>query len=182
MPRRFAIVLAVLLTACAGSTPSSTLPSSDANAAPAAEDVEGPFHLEFTLPRTTWSAGESIEGQSQLSLVGGERVTIVGSGAGVLGFGFAEVGGHRQMGPAWRADCAIHVVAADRPIVSPIRKSGGYSDDQPDAAFYRAFFGDPLVHLPVGEWDITAVAEFAEQECGGPAHALEATIRVRVTE
>ena len=80
------------------------------------------------------------------------------------------------------ADCAIHVLATDRPILSPITKSGGYSDDQPDAPFYRAFFADRLVHLPTGEWDITAVAEFAEGECGGPAHALAAPIRVRVTE
>jgi hypothetical protein len=181
MPRRFAIVLAIFLAACAA-TPSPTSSPSLTGPPATAEDVEGLFHLAFTLPRTTWSVGESIEGQSQLSLSAGAPVTIVGSGGGVLGFGFAEVGGRRQMGPAWTADCANHPLAADRPIVSPITKSGGYSDDQPDAAFYRAFFADPLIHLPAGEWDITAVAEFVERECGGPGHTLEATIRVRVTE
>lgn len=174
MPRRFAIVLAVILAACAGSSPSPT--------AARADDGEGPFHLAFTLPRTTWSAGEAIEGQSQLSLSALGPVTIVGSGGGVLGFGFAEVGGRRQMGPAMTADCAIHPIAGNEPIVSPITKSGGYSTDGPDAAFYRAFFADPLVHLPAGAWDITAIAEFAEDECGGPTHSLTATIRVRVTE
>ncbi len=176
MPRRFAIVLAVILGACAGSTPSTT------DSPATAEDAEGLFHLAFTLPRTTWGAGESIEGQSRLSLSAVGPVTIVGPGGGVLGFGFAEVGGRRQMGPAMTADCATHWIAGDEPILSPITKSGGYSTDGPDAAFYRAFFADPLVHLPAGEWDITAVAEFAEDECGGPAHSLKATIRVRVTE
>lgn len=176
MPRRFAIVLAVMLAACAGPAPSPT--SSPASA----EDVEGLFHLVFTLPRTTWSAGESIEGGSRLALSALGPVTIVGSGGGVLGFGFAEVGGHRQMGPAMTADCATHRIAGDEPIVTPITKSGGYSTDGPDAAFYRSFFADPLVHLPQGEWDITAVAEFVENECGGLKHTLQATIRVRVTE
>lgn len=176
MPRLLAIVLAVLLAACAGSAPSPT------SSAVTAEDVEGPFHLAFTLPRTTWSAGESIEGGSRLSLSALGPVTIRGSGGGLLGFGFAEVGGRRQMGPAMTADCAIHRIAGNEPIVSPITKSGGFSTDGPDAAFYQAFFADPLVHLPAGEWDITAIAEFTEDECGGPAHALKAAIRVRVTE
>lgn len=176
MLRRFAIVLAVLLAACSGPTPSPTVSSATA------EKVEGPFRLVFTLPRTTWSSGESIEGQSQLSLLAGAPVTLGGSGSGVLGFGFAEVGGRRQMGPAMTADCRSYRIAADEPIVSPIAKSGGFSTDGPDAAFYRAFFADPLIHLPAGEWDITAVAEFAERDCGGPQHTLEATIRVRVTE
>ena len=176
MPRSLAAVLALILAACASSAPSPT--SSPATA----EDGEGPFLLVFTLPRTTWSAGESIEGGSRLALSALGPVTIVGSGGGVLGFGFAEVGGHRQMGPAMTADCRQYRIAVDEPIVSPIAKSGGFSTDGPDAAFYRSFFADPLVHLPPGEWDITAIAEFAEDECGGPTHSLKATIRVLVTE
>ena len=176
MPRLLAIALVVMLAACAGPAPSPT------SSVATAEDVDGSFHLAFTLPRTTWSAGESIEGQSRLTLSAVGPATIVGSGGGVLGFGFAEVGGHRQMGPAMTADCRTYRIAGNEPIVSPITKSGGYSNDGPDAAFYQAFFADPLVHLPAGEWDITAVAEFVENECGGPDHSLTATIRVRVTE
>jgi hypothetical protein len=68
-------------------------------------------------------------------------------------------------------------------MVSPIKKSGGYSDSQPDAAFYRAFFADPLVRLPAGEWDITAIAVFTEGlGCQGVSHSMSATIRVVVTE
>jgi hypothetical protein len=188
MTRCFAIVLAVLLTACSGPKPSAaptaspSIAASPSVAAATAEDGEGPFRLVFTLPKTTWSAGDSIDGQSRLEFSGVAPVTIVGSAGGVLGFSFAEVDGRRQMGPAWDTACAIHAIAPDKPIVSPITKSGGYGDDQPDAAFYRAFFTDPLVHLPAGEWDITAAAEFVERECGGPPHSRQASIRVRVTE
>lgn len=87
------------------------------------------------------------------------------------------------MEPVWTADCAKHSLAADRPMVSAITKSGGWSDDQPDAQFYRDFFTDPVVRLPAGEWDITAIAMFVEGEgCGGASHDLRATVRVRITD
>jgi hypothetical protein len=74
-------------------------------------------------------------------------------------------------------------LAIDRPIVRAIRKSGGYGEDQPDAEFYRSFFADPLVRLPVGDWDIRAVAEFIDdRDCSiGTNHSMAVTLRVHIT-
>jgi hypothetical protein len=97
---------------------------------------------------------------------------------------FQEVGGHREIGPAWDTVCASARLAADSPITRPIRKSGGYSNDQPDADFYRSFFADPLVRLPAGDWDISAIAEFIDgRDCGaGDHYSMRATVRVHVTD
>jgi len=186
---RLMTVLALILSACGGPgptpvvTPASTPSPSATDAAAQVTDTSGPFRLTFVLPRISRTSNEAITGEATLALTDGTATTIYGSGTGLLAFGFQEVGGARTMGPAWTLDCRSHPLAADQPMVSAITKSGGYSEEQPDAAFYRSFFWDPAVRLPAGTWDITAVAEFAEGAgCAGAHHALSATVRVHVTD
>jgi hypothetical protein len=168
----------------ADTAPAATdTPGPASPAAATAEDVDGPFRLTFTLPRTTWFADEAIQGEAVLALVDGDLAELGAASNGPIEFSFKEVDGARQMGPAWDTACASARLAADSPIVRSIRKSGGYSDDQPDAAFYRAFFADPLVRLPAGDWDITAMAEFMDDRDCTIAHqvSMSATVRVHIT-
>lgn len=148
-----------------------------------AEDVDGRFRLTFTLPRTTWSTDEGIQGEATLALTDGGLVELGVAGNGPIEFIFKEVDGDRNIGPAWDTACASAQLGADSPIVRSIRKSGGYSDDQPDAAFYRSFFADPLVRLPAGDWDITAIAEFMDgRDCRIAGQvSMQATLRVHIT-
>jgi hypothetical protein len=68
------------------------------------------------------------------------------------------------------------------PLSSRLTKSGGFTAEDPDAAFYQAFFADPVVRLPAGEWRITAVASFTEGEgCTGKAVMLKVPITITVT-
>jgi hypothetical protein len=183
-----ALALIVLLAACGAPAPTPTpvappTPGTTPGAPDEgrAEDTEPPFQLIFTLPRTTWSVDEEIHGEARLRLLQDGVIQLGGSSGGLIGYAFAEVGGRRQIEPAWTSDCAPHELAAGRPIVSSIVKSGGYSPDDPDADFYRRFLADPLVRLPAGDWEITAIASFIEgADCSGDSHALRATIRVRV--
>jgi hypothetical protein len=193
---RLMVALALLLAACGGPVPTpgaspdalpgatAPLPSDPPSGGePQASDTSGPFQLTFVLPRTTWSSEEAITGKAVLSLTEGRATAISGPGRGLLAFAFREVGGTHEMGPGWTMDCASHPLAAGQPIESGITKSGGFTDEQPDAGFYRSFFWDPLVHLPAGTWDITATTEFSEGAgCSGARHALSATIRVLVTD
>lgn len=102
----------------------------------------------------------------------------------MLAFSFHEVGGAgRSVEPVFTADCVPHRIGVERPITSTIVKSGAVSGSEPDAAYKRSFLDDPLVHLPIGTWDITAQAGFvAGANCEGPGHSIRATVRVRVTE
>jgi len=87
-----------------------------------------------------WTSNETITGEATLTLTDG-TATIYGSGTGLLAFGFQEVGGERTMGPARNLDCVPHPLVADRPMASAITNSGGFSEDQPDADFYRGSRG-----------------------------------------
>ncbi|HEX7950543.1 MAG TPA: hypothetical protein VF494_09355, partial [Candidatus Limnocylindrales bacterium] len=126
---------------------------------------------------------EGIQGEATLALTDGGLVELGVAGNGPIEFIFREVDGDRNIGPAWDTVCASAQLGADSPIVRSIRKSGGYSDDQPDAAFYRSFFADPLVRLPAGDWDITAIAEFMDgRDCRIAGQvSMQATIRVHIT-
>lgn len=206
MKRLAAIALVVVIGACTGSgvaspggpgVASPTAPPLSATAAPSAseppsspslatgtaEDVEGRFRLTFVLPRTTWSADEAIEGEAVLALIDAESAELGVAGNGPIEFVFKEVGGSREMGPAWDTVCDSAQLTAASPFVRSIRKSGGWGDGQPDADFYRSFFADPLVRLPAGDWDITAVAEFMDgRDCASAdQHSMRATVRVHVT-
>ncbi len=192
------VTLAVVSSCSGGGVPTGSTPGTSAqstSSAPGesagptsstarAEATEGPFRLVFELPKDTWRADEAIDGLATLSLVEGTGMDLGGSGGGgggLIGFGIDEVDGSRHMGPAFTADCAPYRLEAGKPMTSPIKKSGGFSAEDPNAAFYNGFFADPAVHLPPGDWTISAVASFVEgQGCSGQSHDMRASILVHV--
>ncbi len=139
-----------------------------------------PAHVRAA--RTTYRAGEAIEGQATLGVVGGSAVAFGSSGGGPFVFDVAEVGGLRRVGGAMTADCAPYRLEPGRPMMSAIIKSGGYSADDPEAAFAQAFLdGNPVVSLPAGDWRITAGASLVEGEgCSGASRSLAAPIVIHV--
>ena len=175
-----AILVAIAAAAC-GATP---VPSLVAEALPVgppiASDVEGRFRLDFALPKRTFTDTEPIEGLAALSVLGPGVGKIGASGGGPIQFGIREVTGRREMGPASQADCQSFPIGDGSPITSEIVKSGGWSGEDPDAAFYMDFFEDPELHLPAGTWDITAYASFSEGDCDPNPHSLSAPIRIEV--
>lgn len=147
-----------------------------------AVDAQGQFQLTFELPRTDWRTSDAITGQATLSYLGSGGVDIGSSGMGPLNFLFDEVGGSRHMGGAWTADLVGRRLDAGKPITSPIGKSGAFTDEDPNAGFYSSFFNDPLVHLPAGDWTISAIAEFQTGSTTAPdRHSLRASVLVHVT-
>ena len=167
----------------AGCGADTTMPSlGPTSARERAEDVVGSFRLVFELPRATWRTVEPIDGVASLEVGGGIGKDIGGSGGGLLGFDFVEANGTRSMTSIWSADCAPYRLEPGRPMKSAIKKSGGFSADEPNAAFYRDFLADPIIRLPAGDWTITAVAIFVEgKECRGTSRSLAAPILVHIT-
>jgi hypothetical protein len=180
--RRFlAAALCLAAIGCSATAPTPAAPTPAPTPAQAT-DTQGRYQLVFELPKTDWRASDSITGLATLSLIGSGGVDFGSSGSGPIGFGFDEVGGSRQMGPVWTADCKYDRLESGQPKTSPITKSGGFIGEDPNVDFYRSFFADPLVHLPAGDWTITAVANFVEGSgCSGASYTLKAAILVHVT-
>lgn len=174
MPRPLVLVLALIVSACGGS---SALGTPD----PATSTVtQGKFALTFTIDRATVHPTDSVTGAATLTLLAPGTDTFSGPSA-LVNFEFAEVGGAgRDVVPVIAQDCTVHAVASQEGIVTQIAKSGSVVDG-PNADWYRQFLADPLVHLPAGDWDITAIAGFVDgRGCSGQSYDMRVTIRVHV--
>ncbi len=112
------------------------------------------------------------------------QASIWGSGSGPVAFGLAQIDGDIVIaGARMTADCVSHEYARLVPVALPFRKSGGFSNDDPNAAFYKAFFADPVLRLPAGRWRVTAslsgFLEACDADAPGVGINLEAMILVR---
>ena len=172
-------MLALLVAGCSLAFPDEPAAVPVLDAVPVrAESSDERFRLTLTLPAATWPAGTAIDGEAVLTVEEG-AVDLGGSGGGLIAFRYSQVGGRIVVEPVWTADCAPHRLSAAEPIRSPLEKSGGWSDDDPDAQFYEEFLQAKGVRLLPGLWDITAIASGG---CGdGATVALETTVRILVT-
>lgn len=138
--------------------------------------------LTISAPRQVWGAGQPIEVSSEFSYLGPGAKEVWGPGPGPhVGFDVVELTGDRKMQAAWLLACQSWLMTR-LPITTPFHKGGGYSADDPDAAFYRQFFADPEFRLPAGRWQITATAPFSlgPDSCGGPPINLRASVTLTV--
>jgi hypothetical protein len=186
---RFVFVcLAFGLWACSPApTPSASAAPSQAEAVPCTEpcpsaaSTSGPFKLELALPKTDWKSDEPITGTAILSYGGPNAKTLYGSG-GLLNFQYTQVGGPHKTSPVSTDECGQYEIGPAMPMRTPVSKSGGFTDDDPDAAWLRSFLTAPDVRLSAGTWDVTALANFTEGDCGPGGHSMAATVRVTVTD
>jgi hypothetical protein len=132
------------------------------------------------LERHEMEAAASIEPAEEARRAGADPAVGVIDRRSVA-FEFSKVGSNIDVVPVWTADCRPYTLTAERPIISSITKSGGYSADQPNADFYASFLADPLVDLPQGRWVITAIASFVERrDCSDASHLIRVAINVTV--
>lgn len=169
------LVLPALLAASCGGPAEVVGPPSDV-----ARDAR--FELRLSSPKGMWAAGESIELETTLLPLAPGSVVARGSGSGLVIFVFEQLDGPLDVGGGATADCATYELEGGVPFEVPMTKSGGWSEDDPNAPLLRAFLTDPLLRPPPGTWRISAMADFYEDECGRehPHHELTATIVVRV--
>lgn len=173
------LLVVVLLAAC---SPRQTTPADVTPDPASATTIQGRFALGFAVDRATVRPGDEVKGNATLSLLSPGGATISGSSS-LVAFEFTEIGGeNRHVVPVRPSDCAPQRLTSTVPIVDPIMKSGAVPDG-PNADWYRTFLNDPVIHLPKGEWDITASATFFDGEgCRGQTFDLRTTVRVHVIE
>ena len=128
--------------------------------------------------------GEVIEVVAELTNDGDEPIVLSGSGSGLVFFSVTRLEDGLTSGPAAHTDdCATHELPAGVTTTVPFAKSGGWSENDPNAAFLRTFFSEPELTLPAGRWriDITTAGSIGEG-CTGEAIGLELALVVTVTE
>lgn len=144
-----AAVLGVVVVGCGGPPPSSPRASAVGSSfGPArAQATDDHFQLVFELSRTTWHTTEAVTGTATLTLVAPGSMTVWGSGSGLLGFEFAQVGGERTIGWLRTADCRPGQIEASTPLVSTITNPYG-TDPRQCLPVFLALLGEPIEHAP----------------------------------
>jgi hypothetical protein len=175
----WAILLAVV-SGC-GQAPTPTGPTGQPI------DVEGRdagFALSMRVDSDVVDAGAAIDVSAILTWEGAApAATIWGSAGGPVSFGIEQLDGKIVLIPINDAACATHDYAHLVPVAIPFQKSGGFTENDPNAAFYRTYFADPVLRLPAGHWKVSASASGYVAPCdmNAPEVAinLEAEILVR---
>ncbi|HUQ44938.1 MAG TPA: hypothetical protein VM451_11105 [Candidatus Limnocylindria bacterium] len=175
--------LAVILVLVAACGPGTTTPADVTPDPQTASAQSGRFTVTFTVDRTTLRTGDSVTGHADLSVIAGNSGLLSGPNE-IFTFEFVEVGGQQRRAlPASDDLCAPHQIGLDSPLTTPIYKSSGVAGDaDPNAAFLREFLPGEAIHLPAGEWDITAIAGFVDgRACAGQPFSIRTTVRVHVS-
>jgi len=140
--------------------------------------------LSATAEPAVVAAGQRIDVEAVVTNDGPEPIVMSGSGSGFVFFSVTRLEDGLTSGePAWTDDCVPHIVNPGEPVVVPFAKSGGWSEEDPNAAFLRTYFSEPELTLPSGTWrvDMTAAATLGEG-CRGEPLDLELSLVVTVTE
>ena len=172
-----AVVAASLVVATLAACTSSPTPRPGVDGS--AKDAA--FGLRIHADRATYRSTDPIVVEAELSFLGlAPDITVFGA-TGLVGFGVRQTDGHLRMEPAGDLVCAEQKVGRLTPLHVRFAKSGGFSGEDPDAAFWQAYFADPVLHLPAGTWQLSAVADFQTGDrCTPPDHSLTATVTVQV--
>lgn len=151
----------------------SPVPATTASPGPATGSSEdGMFRLELSTPRGTYGPDDAIEPIATVTYLGPKSSETIYHAASPVGFLIQEVGGARQMDGGMDEPCLNTAVERDVPIAYSFEKAG-----TTEHGFDRAWYEDPVLHLPVGTWRIRAYLDAAvadrTADCGGVRHRLE---------
>jgi hypothetical protein len=146
-----------------------------------AEARDGNFRLILQSSDDHYAAGAPIDLATELSYQGLQpRLMLGGSGSGLVVVSLLQLDGPLDIGGGSDDMCAQYAIAPGSPLTQRYVKSGGWSGEDPHAAFYKAFFADPVLRLPRGTWRVVANAWFTVGDCSMASHQLNATFDLRV--
>ncbi len=143
------------------------------------------YVLTVRVPRVTYHAADAIDVVATLTYVGtAPSARVSGDSGGLVAFRFKQLDGPLEMAPVSRWICRDYALTPGVPISQRVVKSIGFSADDPNAAFYGAWYSDPAVHLPAPTWRIEAGAAMYDGsgcgQAGSSPWTLSASITLRV--
>jgi hypothetical protein len=151
--------------------------ASDEPVAASADD--GMFRLDLSTPRGTYGPNDAITPVTSVTYLGPDATQTMYHGASPVAFAIEEVGGSRRMSGGMDEPCLHTAVTRDAPALVPFQKAGEIG-----TGFDQAWFGDPVLRLPVGTWKIQALLDVFVTDgtvtCGGLRHQVDVEIVVTV--
>jgi len=178
-----AVIVAGCIEGAGGRGPASRSGASNSSPTPSSvTKSDGTFELTISTPNARIAPNEPIPITTTLTYVGPKPgIEAAGSGGGLVAFSLEEVGGTRSIHSAITADCRTgYRFTRGVPVEQRFGKSGGFSQEDPNADFIRTYLTDPVLRLPVGRWRIVADLIASDGMCDAGAHVLSAPLEITV--
>ena len=151
-----------------------------ADAGPSSVD-DSVFKLSIHTDKNEYTAGESVSCYATLEYVGEADSITIYSGDPLVYF---TIQGGKFTGDYAISDVLMSTTfKKNEPVRFDFAKSGGYSADDADAAFWESWYAEPELVLPAGEYTISATVDgfFDENDYAGSKYTLTAAQTISVT-
>lgn len=151
-----------------------------ADAGPSSVD-DSVFKLSIHTDKNEYAAGEAVSCYATLEYVGEEDSLRIYSSDPLVYF---TIQGGRFTGDyAVSDELMTTTFKKNEPVRFDFVKSGGYSADDADAAFWESWYAEPELMLPAGTYTISAKADgfFDEDDYAGSKYTLTAARTIFVT-
>jgi hypothetical protein len=140
------------------------------------------LELRIHTDKDEYTAGEAVSCYAILEYVGGADSITIHSSNPLVYF--------TVKGSIFKGDYAVNDELITTTLIKgePVRfdfvKSGGYSQSDPNAAFWKNWFSDPEVRLPTGEFTISATVSghFDGSDMSSKPYELTASKTIVVEE
>jgi len=143
--------------------------------------IDAPFSLRIRAESASYRFGEGIQVTAWLTYSGPkEREELAASFSGIVLYSWEQLDGPLRREAGYRLNCQSYAINRGQPIRIPFAKSGAFSGEDPDAAFWRQYFADPDFHLPVGRYRIHAKSYFFIHDCQVSEPGLDAAVEIDV--
>jgi hypothetical protein len=147
------------------------------------EDADASFRLTLRTDQDRYRAGQEIQVLATLTYLGPADAVVArgSSNPGLIGFAVESDDPPIRVSPAFTTDCGQHPMSRGVAVEYPLAKSGGYSRDEPFAAFFLDYFDSEELRLPAGTWTISAGGGwYSGADCGDQLHSLSTSVTVVV--
>ena len=140
------------------------------------------FELQISTQKGTFAPDEAIEIHVQVTYIGAAATIDMWSSDPPVTYEVEQLDGpHAAYGGASDV-CQKTVMFHDTAQDFAFNKSIGFSADDPDLPWIKAYLADPDVHLTTGTWRLSANLEASVGACGGKLHRLGASIVIAVQD
>lgn len=142
---------------------------------------DGTFEIVIRTEKEAYKADEAVQCWATLEYVGDADSITMYSGDPLVYFTIT--------GGPFTGDYAINDILMSttlkkgEPLRFEFTKSGGYSSDDEDAAFWESWYAEPELRLAAGEYTVAATVDgsFDENDVMGTAYTLTASKKLTVT-
>jgi hypothetical protein len=115
--------------------------------------------MKFYYDKLEFSTEEKIDFLATLEYIGEEETIKIQHGIPYIDFLISD-GKDFNIGGTVLTVLAVSTLNNGEIYAFPYKKSGGYSEDQPDAQFWREFFSQKDLYLPAGSYTVTLRPSF----------------------